>query len=112
MGGDLFKEFNPFGGERRLKEIRKPGDIATGLRKTLNKTAANGIRHHGENDRDSSRLLVESGRNCCALRDNQIWCRRQSFCYRLLKGIGSGRTEVKVDLQVLAFVQTPLAQAF
>ena len=79
---------------------------------TLNETAANGIRHHGENDWDSSRLLVESGSNCCALRDNQIWCRRQSFCYRPLKGIGSGRAEVEVDLQILAVVQTSLPQAF
>jgi len=51
-GRNLFKQFDPLAGERRLQEIGKAGEIAARTRKALDEAASNWIGDHREYDGD------------------------------------------------------------
>src|SRR4029079_13329094 len=101
---DLLKEFNPFGGQRRLKKIRESRNIAAGMRKILDESAANGIRNHCEYDWEGPGALMQNGCNRSALRQNHFRRRGQDICHRRSYDFGAARAEAKVDPQVLAEV--------
>src|SRR5438874_8316140 len=79
MRCDLLEQLQPFSHQCWVSGA-EPGDVAAGVRETLNKALAYGIVHKWENDRYRARLPLQRRDPRCGVCQNCVWRQADQLC--------------------------------